>query len=107
MSTDAYDHINHHTSSACCGLPIIGEDICSGCGEHCEDDSDKEEDAAAPSAWLAPCLVCGARATPHIRVEVGNVEFSIRCSSCGREGKPSDLNPAIKNWNQQNTQDQA
>jgi hypothetical protein len=39
VSQDPQDQIDKSRASNCCGAPILGEDICSECKEHCEPES--------------------------------------------------------------------
>lgn len=39
------DYIDRYRSSDCCDAPIMGFDMCSECGEHCEDAKDEEEES--------------------------------------------------------------
>ena len=54
MSMDAYDRINQHASSNCCGAAILMPDLCSDCGEHCEDDADEVEPKIVTRHILPP-----------------------------------------------------
>ena len=41
--TNGYDNDSNEVSD-CCGAPIVMTDICSDCGEHCEPESENEDD---------------------------------------------------------------
>lgn len=44
MNIDPEDFYSSGGRSDCCDARIIGEDICSECGEHCSPLEDEEED---------------------------------------------------------------
>ncbi len=45
MSMDAQDFIIGGSVSNCCGAPVMLGDMCSECGEHCEDEGEEEPDS--------------------------------------------------------------